>query len=144
MTNDVRQHHYHKQKIYLLRIFPIDPASISVRKGLFSSKQHRSTRRNNSLHPGYHWSREPITTLSRPSVFMLEFSGQLTTPDKFSYHTGWVGTRCHLPPVVGVLSWPSFPTQHYSNQLHISTDTDDSQSPHAPRLLNRSGFVSCK
>src|SRR6218665_2202537 len=35
-----------------------------------------------------HWSREPITTLSRPSVFMSEFSGQLTTPDRFSYHTG--------------------------------------------------------
>src|SRR6218665_2484891 len=30
MTNDVRQHHFHKQKIYLLRIFPINPASISV------------------------------------------------------------------------------------------------------------------
>src|SRR6218665_1871202 len=29
-----------------------------------------------------------MTTLSRPSVFMLEFSGQLTTPDRFSYHTG--------------------------------------------------------
>src|SRR6218665_1555585 len=77
----VRQHHFHKQKIYLglPRIFSIDPASISVNKGLFSSKQHRSTlihsfilniyiaplqenysealptpaRINNSLHPGY-------------------------------------------------------------------------------------------
>src|SRR6218665_1039268 len=53
VTNDVRQHHFHQQKIYLLRIFSIDPASIFVKKGLFSSKQHRSTRRNNSLHPGY-------------------------------------------------------------------------------------------
>src|SRR6218665_3980931 len=26
--------------------------------------------------------------MSRPSVFMLEFSGQLTTPDRFSYHPG--------------------------------------------------------
>jgi len=52
VTNDVRQHHFHKQKIYLLRIFSIDPASISVKKGLFSSKQNRSTRWNNSLHPG--------------------------------------------------------------------------------------------
>src|SRR6218665_2040553 len=33
--------------------FSVDPASISVRKRLFSSKQHRSTRRNNSFHPGY-------------------------------------------------------------------------------------------
>src|SRR6218665_2055004 len=33
--------------------FSVDPASISVRKLLFSSKQHRFTRRNNSLHPGY-------------------------------------------------------------------------------------------
>src|SRR6218665_758937 len=32
-----------------------------------------------------HWSREPITTVSRPSLFMLEVSGQLTTPDRFSY-----------------------------------------------------------
>src|SRR6218665_1016698 len=53
LTNDVRQHHFHEQKIYLLRIVSIDPASISVKKGLFSSKQHRSTRKNNSLHPGY-------------------------------------------------------------------------------------------
>ena len=29
---------------------------------------------------------------SRPSVFMLEFSGQLTTPDRFSYHTGCTQT----------------------------------------------------
>src|SRR6218665_1977745 len=53
VTNDVRQHHFHKQKIYLLRIFSIDPASISAKKGLFSSKQHRSTRepaeKNNRL-----------------------------------------------------------------------------------------------
>src|SRR6218665_3472771 len=35
VTNDVRQHHFHKQKIYLLRMFSIDPASISVKKGLF-------------------------------------------------------------------------------------------------------------
>src|SRR6218665_3193308 len=53
VTNDVGQHHFHKHKIYLLRICSIDPASISVKKVLFSSKQHRSTRRNNSLHPGY-------------------------------------------------------------------------------------------
>src|SRR6218665_557866 len=52
VTNDVRQHHFHKQKIYLLRTFSIDPASISVKKGLFSSKQHKSIRRNNSLQPG--------------------------------------------------------------------------------------------
>ena len=53
VTHDVRQHHFHKQKIYLLRSFSIDPASISVKKGLFSSKQHRYTRRNIVLHPGY-------------------------------------------------------------------------------------------
>src|SRR6218665_888429 len=53
VTNDVRQHHFHKQKIYLLKNFSIDPASISVKKGLFSSKQHRSTRRSNSFHPSY-------------------------------------------------------------------------------------------
>src|SRR6218665_1939432 len=53
VTNDVRQHNFHKQKFYLLRIFSIDPASISVKKGLFSSEQHRSTRINNSLHSDY-------------------------------------------------------------------------------------------
>src|SRR6218665_3848923 len=31
-----------------------------------------------------YWSREPITT---PLMFMLELSGQIITPDKFSYHT---------------------------------------------------------
>ena len=44
-----RQHHFHQEKIYLLRLCCIDPASISVKKGLFSSKQH--TLRNNSFHP---------------------------------------------------------------------------------------------
>jgi len=43
-----RQHHFHPEEIFLLRIFSIDPASIFVKKGLFSSKQH--TLRNNSLH----------------------------------------------------------------------------------------------
>src|SRR6218665_53295 len=44
-----RQHHFRPEKIYLLRISCIDPASSSVKKGLFSSRQH--TLRNNSLHP---------------------------------------------------------------------------------------------
>src|SRR6218665_3694982 len=44
-----KHHHFHPEKIYLLRIFCIDPASISVKEGLFSSKQQ--TLRNNSLHP---------------------------------------------------------------------------------------------
>ena len=43
-----KHHHFHREKIYLLRIVCIDPASISVKEGLFSSKQH--TLRNNSLH----------------------------------------------------------------------------------------------
>src|SRR6218665_972268 len=43
-----KQHHFHPEKIYLLRFVFIDPASISVNEGLFSSKQH--TLRNNSLH----------------------------------------------------------------------------------------------
>src|SRR6218665_2262536 len=43
-----RQHHYYPEKIYLLRIFFIGPASISVKERLFSSKQHRPT--HNSLH----------------------------------------------------------------------------------------------
>jgi len=34
-----QHHHFHPEKIYLLRIFCIDPASISVKEGLFSSKQ---------------------------------------------------------------------------------------------------------
>src|SRR6218665_1767765 len=36
-----KHHHFHPEKIYLLRIVCIDPASISVKEGLFSSKQHR-------------------------------------------------------------------------------------------------------
>src|SRR6218665_4124236 len=43
-----KHHHFHPEKIYLLRFVCIDPASISVKEGLFSSKQH--TLRNNSLH----------------------------------------------------------------------------------------------
>jgi len=44
-----KQHQFHLEKIYLLRISCIDPASISAKEGLFSSRQH--TFRNNSLHP---------------------------------------------------------------------------------------------
>src|SRR6218665_896981 len=40
---------FHPEKIYLLRICCIDPASNSVKEGLFSSKQ--DTLRKNSLHP---------------------------------------------------------------------------------------------
>src|SRR6218665_3196391 len=43
-----KHHHFHPEKVYLLRICCIDSASISVKEGLFSSKQH--TLRNNSLH----------------------------------------------------------------------------------------------
>jgi len=53
-----RQHHFsYREKIYLIRIFCIDPASISIKKELFSSQQH--TLRNNSLHPiqsSFHFS----------------------------------------------------------------------------------------
>src|SRR6218665_2535744 len=79
----------HKQKIYLLRIFSIDPASISVEKGLFSSKKHRSTRRNNLLHPGYLTSLVTRTNHNTiQTIGIYEFSGQLTTPERFSYHAG--------------------------------------------------------
>src|SRR6218665_3373566 len=44
-----QHHHFHPEKIYLLRIFCIDPASIFFKEGLFSLKQH--TLRKNSLHP---------------------------------------------------------------------------------------------
>ena len=47
----IRWHHFHPEKIYLLRIFCIDQASILVKEGLFESKQHRPTLTNNSLHP---------------------------------------------------------------------------------------------
>src|SRR6218665_3674682 len=35
-----KHHHFHPEKIYLLRFVCIDPASISVKEGLFSSRQH--------------------------------------------------------------------------------------------------------
>ena len=53
-----KQHHFDPEKIYLLRICCIDPAFISVKKGLFSSKQH--TLRNNSLHPSQRWIQLPF------------------------------------------------------------------------------------
>ena len=66
MTNDVRQHHFHKQRIYLLRFFPlIQP--------LFPLNDY--FRQNNiDLHVEIihciqaiwrHWSQEPIT---RPNI----------------------------------------------------------------------------
>ena len=53
-----RQHHFHPENIYLLRISRIDPATISVKEGLFSSKPH--TFRNNSLHPIQGWIQLPF------------------------------------------------------------------------------------
>src|SRR6218665_1128845 len=94
VTNDVRQHHFHKQKIYLIRIFSIDPTSISAKKGLFSSKQHSSTCRNNSLHPGYLTSlvtRTNDNIIQTIDVYVYILSGRITTPDRLSYHTGTVG-----------------------------------------------------
>jgi len=44
-----KQHRFHPEKIYLLRICCIDPDPISVKEGLFSSKQR--TLRNKLLHP---------------------------------------------------------------------------------------------
>ena len=73
-SRDVRQLNFHKQKIYLLRIFSIDPASISVKKELFSSKQHKSTRRNNSLHPGYLTSL--VTRTNHNTISTNDFRGR--------------------------------------------------------------------
>src|SRR6218665_915206 len=101
MTNDVRRHHFNNQKIYLLRIFPLIQPLFPLGNDYF----HQN---NIDLHVEIihciqaiwrHWSREPITTLSRPSVFILEFSEQLTTPDRFSYHTGRAAPP--LPTICG-------------------------------------------
>src|SRR6218665_3220892 len=75
VTNDVRQHHFHKQKIYLQRIFPLIQPLFPLRKDYFHEN-------NIHLHLEIihciqairrHWSREPIPTLSRPSMFMSRF-----------------------------------------------------------------------
>src|SRR6218665_2520778 len=82
------QLHFHKQKIYLLKIFSIYPASISVKKELFSSKQHRSTRRNNSLHPGYLTSLVPRTnhnTIQTIDVYVYIYPDGL--PRRTDFHT---------------------------------------------------------
>src|SRR6218665_3689426 len=103
VTNDVRQHHFHKQKIYLLRIFSIDPASISVKKGLFPSKQHRSTRRKNSLHPGYLTSlvtRTNHITIQTVDMYMSRFirtdyhAGHIFIPDRHQREGSDIMRRC--------------------------------------------------
>ena len=53
-----KHHLFHPEEIYLLRIFCINPASIFVKEGLFSSKQ--DTLRNNSLHPSQRWIQLPF------------------------------------------------------------------------------------
>src|SRR6218665_809407 len=83
-----RQQHFHRQKIYLLRIFSIDPASISVKKVLFSPKQHRSTLRNNSLHPGYLTSlvtRTNHNTIQTIDVYVQIYPDGL--PCRTDFHT---------------------------------------------------------
>src|SRR6218665_2492536 len=65
-------------------------ASISVRKRLFSSKQHRSTRRNNSLHPGYLTSlltRTNHSTIQTIGIYVRVFrtadhAGQIFIPHR--------------------------------------------------------------
>src|SRR6218665_1439274 len=79
--------------------FSVDPASISVRKRLFSSKQHRSTRRNNSLHPGYLTSlatRTNHNTIQTIGTYVRVFrtadhAGQIFIPHLLSISavTGW-------------------------------------------------------
>src|SRR6218665_1564871 len=74
----------------LIKYFSIDPASISVKKGLFSSKQHRSTRRNNSLPPGYLTSlvtRTNRNTIQTIGIYVRVFR-TADHADRFSYHTG--------------------------------------------------------
>jgi len=44
----LRRHHFHQLNVYLARIPCINPASFSVKEGLFSPKQF--SLRNNSLH----------------------------------------------------------------------------------------------
>src|SRR6218665_1061740 len=99
VTNDVMQHHFYKHKIYLLRIFSIVPASISVKKRLFSSKQHRSTRRNNSLHPGYLTSlatRTNHNTLQTIGICVRVFRTADHTGQIFIPHRNAVPGTCYL------------------------------------------------
>src|SRR6218665_2836740 len=108
----VRQHHFHKQKIYLglPRIFSIDPAFISVKNGLFSSKQHRSTRRNNSLQPGYLMSLVTKTnhnTIGTIDVYVYIYPDGL--PRRTDFHT---------TPAVVILPAPS--TFAVRRECHIT------------------------
>src|SRR6218665_1563248 len=116
VTNDVRQHHFHKQKIYLLRIFPLIQPLFPLRKDYF----HQN---NIDLHVEiihciqaiWHlWSREPITTLSRPSMFMSRIiqtdyhAGQIFIPHRH-YKAVWTRqekTRRDQPPrMPGSVLW---------------------------------------
>src|SRR6218665_95238 len=94
VTNDVRQHHFHKQKIYLLRFFPLIQPLFPLRKDYFYENNIKSTCRNNSLHPGYLTSLVTSTNdniIQTIDVYVYILSGRITTPDRLSYHTGTVG-----------------------------------------------------
>src|SRR6218665_1923476 len=90
VTNDVRRHHFHKQKTELLKIF-------SLIQPLFPLGNNYFHQNNLDLHVeiihciqaiSRHWSREPITTLSRPSVFYVkvfqtaDHAGQIFIPHR--------------------------------------------------------------
>src|SRR6218665_3456334 len=87
VTNDVRQHHFHKQKIYLLRIFPLIKPLFPLRSYCFH-QNNISTRRNNSLHPGYLTSlvtRSNHNTIQTIDVYVQIYPDGL--PCRTDFHT---------------------------------------------------------
>jgi len=139
VTNDVRQHHFHKQKIYLLRFFPLIRPLFPLRKDYF----HQS---NTDLHAEIinciqalwrHWSREPITILSAPSMFMSRFIRMDYHADRFSYHTSaavHLSLQLHASAINGrstVLSHRSTlqPPTHSKNHPPVITGSSACLTP---------------
>ena len=97
VTNDIRHHHFHKEKIYLLRFFLLIRPLFPLRKDYFH--QNNIDLQVEIIHCiqaiWRHWSREPITTLSAPLSRFIRtdyHAGQIFIPHRLNENRFRLGT----------------------------------------------------
>src|SRR6218665_2237953 len=120
---------------YLLRIFPLIQPLFPLRKDYFNQN-------NIDLHVEIihciqaikrHWSREPITTLSAPSMFMSRFF-------RTDYHAGQISTYFHTTPAMSHFD-TGFTHRQTLPQTHIHTVLDIMNNYHCISFNWIHGFL---
>src|SRR6218665_4153162 len=109
VTNELRQHHFHKQKIYLLRIFPLIQPVFLLRNDYF--EQNNLDLQVEMIYCIQAIWREPITTLSAPLMVMSRFirtnyhAGQIFIPHRLCLRGHCIMTSLRKWPF-----WTNLPT----------------------------------